>query len=193
MSSRDAILNSVRAARLPDTALPSVPSFSSQGMDIEALFRESLALMGGDVAAPAAARDVAGFIARQFPKAGRILSLVPEASYPSLEAGISPSSLEDVDVAIVRAGFGVAETGSVFLSERELHVNAVAYLAQHLVVLLDPADILVNLHEAYVRPEWRERAYGVLMSGPSATADIEGVLIRGAQGVRSLTVIFAKP
>jgi len=27
------------------------------------------------------------------------------------------------------------------------------------------------------------------MTGPSATADIEGVLIRGAQGIRSLTVI----
>jgi L-lactate dehydrogenase complex protein LldG len=27
------------------------------------------------------------------------------------------------------------------------------------------------------------------MSGPSATADIEGVLIRGAQGVRSLKVL----
>jgi L-lactate dehydrogenase complex protein LldG len=27
------------------------------------------------------------------------------------------------------------------------------------------------------------------MTGPSATADIEGVLVRGAQGIRSLTVI----
>jgi L-lactate dehydrogenase complex protein LldG len=29
------------------------------------------------------------------------------------------------------------------------------------------------------------------MTGPSATADIEGVLIHGAQGVRSLTVVAA--
>jgi L-lactate dehydrogenase complex protein LldG len=29
------------------------------------------------------------------------------------------------------------------------------------------------------------------MTGPSATADIEGVLIRGAQGVRSLKLIPA--
>jgi L-lactate dehydrogenase complex protein LldG len=29
------------------------------------------------------------------------------------------------------------------------------------------------------------------MTGPSATADIEGVLIHGAQGVRSLTVVVA--
>ena len=31
--------------------------------------------------------------------------------------------------------------------------------------------------------------YAVLMTGPSATADIEGVLVRGAQGIRTLTVI----
>lgn len=32
--------------------------------------------------------------------------------------------------------------------------------------------------------------YGVFMTGPSATADIEGVLIHGAQGIRSLTVVL---
>jgi L-lactate dehydrogenase complex protein LldG len=68
-------------------------------------------------------------------------------------------------------------------------VNALGFLAQHLVVLLDPARIVANLHDAY-----RERAhfdvpYGVFMTGPSATADIEGVLIHGAQGIRTLTVV----
>ena len=32
--------------------------------------------------------------------------------------------------------------------------------------------------------------YAVLQTGPSATADIEGVLIHGAQGVRSLSVLL---
>jgi L-lactate dehydrogenase complex protein LldG len=83
----------------------------------------------------------------------------------------------------------VAETGSVLLSEAELYINAVAYLAQHLIVLLDPADIVVNLHHAYRRPEFRDRHYAAFHTGPSATADIEGVLIHGAQGVRSLSVL----
>jgi L-lactate dehydrogenase complex protein LldG len=48
----------------------------------------------------------------------------------------------DVDLAIVRASFAVDEIGSV-LSDADLHVNAIAYLAQHLIVLLDPADIVV--------------------------------------------------
>lgn len=45
-----------------------------------------------------------------------------------------PQDLADVDVAVVRAAFGVAETGSVLLSDTDLHVNAVADLAQHLMV-----------------------------------------------------------
>ena len=50
----------------------------------------------------------------------------------------APASLADVDIAIVRAAFGIAETGSVALTERELGVNTLAYLAQHIIVLLDP-------------------------------------------------------
>jgi L-lactate dehydrogenase complex protein LldG len=51
--------------------------------------------------------------------------------------------------------------------------------------------IVVNMHSAYARPEFRQRRYAVFHSGPSATADIEGVLILGAQGVRSLSVLLA--
>jgi L-lactate dehydrogenase complex protein LldG len=100
-----------------------------------------------------------------------------------------PHELNDVDVGIVRPRFAVAETGSIWLSEMQYQVNALGYLSQHLVALLDPADIVGNLHHAYHRNEFFAANYAVLMSGPSATADIEGVLIRGAQGVRSLTVI----
>jgi L-lactate dehydrogenase complex protein LldG len=84
----------------------------------------------------------------------------------------------------------VAETGSLWLSETELKINSLAFLAQHLVALLDPSDILENLHHAYADPRFKTARYAVLVTGPSATADIEGVLIHGAQGVRSLTVVF---
>jgi L-lactate dehydrogenase complex protein LldG len=40
------------------------------------------------------------------------------------------------------------------------------------------------------RDDFRDVRYAALVTGPSATADIEGVLIRGAQGVRSLTVVW---
>jgi L-lactate dehydrogenase complex protein LldG len=51
-----------------------------------------------------------------------------------------------------------------------------------------------NLHDVYRQSGFFEARYAVLMTGPSATADIEGVLVRGAQGIRSLTVIpIARP
>ena len=106
-----------------------------------------------------------------------------------LSAIAAAGELEDVDVGVVRAAFGVAETGSVWLSEREYGVNALGFLPQHLVVLLDPAAIVPDLHHAYRKPGFLTARYAVLMTGPSATADIEGVLIRGAQGIRSLTVV----
>src|SRR5207253_4418950 len=65
--------------------------------------------------------------------------------------------LADVDFAIVRTSFAVAETGSVLLSDADLRVNAVAYLAQHLIVLLDPADIVVRSEERRVGKECRSR------------------------------------
>jgi L-lactate dehydrogenase complex protein LldG len=47
------------------------------------------------------------------------------------------------------------------------------------------------LHDAYAQRAQFDAGYGVFMTGPSATADIEGVLIHGAQGIRSLTVVLA--
>ena len=89
-------------------------------------------------------------------------------------------------MGVVRAVFGVAETGSVWLTEAEFKVSALGFLAQHLVVLLDPARIVRQPAPRLSRARAFRRPYGVFMTGPSATADIEGVLIHGAQGIRTL-------
>ena len=119
-----------------------------------------------------------------------ICSATPEvAGTRSISTVRHPAELDDVDVGVVRAVFGVAETGSVWLSEREFGVNVLGFLSQHLVVLLDPRSIVPDLHHAYRHPGFLEARYAVFMTGPSATADIEGVLVRGAQGIRTLTVV----
>jgi L-lactate dehydrogenase complex protein LldG len=48
--------------------------------------------------------------------------------------------------------WGVAETGSVLFTEAELRVNTLAYLAQHLVVLLSPSAIVKGVQDAYEHP-----------------------------------------
>jgi len=192
MSSREMILDAVRRNQPPASPLPEVPLFDRGQPPAWQRFRESLERMGGKLAEPVSDRDLGALVKDLHPDARVICSATPEVVGNRAPSDVgAPKDLDDVDVGVVRAVFGVAETGSVFLRETELGVNALGYLAQHLVVLLDPADVVDNLHNAYNRPEFREASYAVLMTGPSATADIEGVLIHGAQGVRSLTVVAA--
>ena len=194
MSSRDEIFASIRANRPQvDAPLPAVPLFDTNPpASLVARFKESLERMGGVFLEPAATGDPLAPARAKIADAKVVCSTAPEiAGNFDIGAVRSPHDLANVDFAVVRAAFGVAETGSVLLSDRELGVNALAYLAQRLIVLLDPEDIVLNLHQAYRRPEFRDRNYAAFHTGPSATADIQGVLIHGAQGVRSLSVLPA--
>jgi len=78
----------------------------------------------------------------------------------------------------------------IWVTQKELVINALGVLSQHLIVLLDPAAIVQTMHDAYNRIDLAAIPYGVFLAGPSATGDIKGVMVRGAQGVRSLTVLF---
>jgi L-lactate dehydrogenase complex protein LldG len=192
MTSRDDILAAIRRNRpLPEVPLPEVPLFDDNPpAALLAAFKDALQRMGGVFLDPPAAGDPLAPVREKIAGAAVVCSTVPEIAGNRDPGSIArPQDLADVDFAIVRAAFAVAETGSVLLGEAELRVNALAYLAQHLIVLLDPADIVGNLHHAYRRPELRQGHYAAFHTGPSATADIEGVLIHGAQGVRSLCVL----
>ena len=192
MSSRDEILASIRANRpRAERPLPPVALFDTQPpASLLTAFKESLERMGGVFLEPPATGDALAPIRNKIADAKVVCSTVPEiAGGRDITRINAPWELSDVDLAIVRASFAVAETGSVLLRDADLRVNALAYLAQHLIVLVDPADVVVNIHHAYARPEFRNGHYACFHTGPSATADIEGVLIHGAQGVRSLSVL----
>jgi L-lactate dehydrogenase complex protein LldG len=192
MSSRNDILDSLRAAQRTPASLPEAPMFDVGLPSALDRFKETLVQMGGIWAEMPADGDIDALIRACYPDAKVICSAVPEvAGTRRIEDVRDPHELNDVDVGIVRTRFAVAETGSIWLSEAQYQVNALGYLSQHLVALVDPADIVGNQHHAYHRSEFFAANYAVLMSGPSATADIEGVLIHGAQGIRSLTVIPA--
>ncbi|CNK03599.1 LutC/YkgG family protein [Yersinia aldovae] len=195
MSDRSEILNAVKQHMIPATPLPAIPTFSPDTLGSSHEFGEMLKIMGGiwDTTFIHTQPDDAAltrYITELFAADACVCSAVAGITgNREITINTVPSSLKDIDVAIVRGRFGVAETGSVFLSEEELCVNSLGYLAQHLVVLLDIATIVPDLHVAYRNRAFFDAKYAVLVTGPSATADIEGVLIFGAQGVRSLRVI----
>lgn len=192
MKARDEILAAIRRNRPAGlTALPCIPAFTdAPGPDLVARFTQGLVQMGGKLIAPGPARDPWQPARDMIAQAGVVCSMISGLPGNRTLAGADPASLQDVDLAVLRARFGVAETGSVALLADDLGVNAVGYLAQRLLILLDPDTIVENLHQAYERPEFDQGHYLVLQTGPSATADIEGVLIHGAQGVRALSVLL---
>jgi L-lactate dehydrogenase complex protein LldG len=219
MSARDAILAAVRknlprpAVPLPEisgtgrqgirtglgykehlTRLPEVAGFPDVGEPLLPYFRRQLEAMGGrsfEVANAAAARAK---MTELFPDARVICSAVPEVPGTRRVADVrDPHELNDVEVGVVRSPLGVAEAGAIWLTQVELVVNALGVLSQHLIVLLDPTALVATMHDAYGRIDLTASPYGVFLAGPSATGDIEGVIIHGAQGARSLTVLLFAP
>jgi L-lactate dehydrogenase complex protein LldG len=191
--SRNAILDAVRANQPAAQPMPAIPRFhANQPADVVAAFCESIARMAG-VVVTEIVPDLGAFLRKKFPDAKVICSAIPE--YPGT---IKPASLNHwseastIDVCIVRSPMGVAETGSILLSDFELQVNTIALLAHDLVVLLDPKDIVENIHDAYEHPHFKQRPYSVLMTGPSGSGDISGVVVHPAQGVKTLTVILSR-
>jgi len=106
-----------------------------------------------------------------------------------------PESFADVDVAVARGHFGVAENGAVWCDGEGLPHRATYFLCQHLVLVVAAATLVDTLHDAYrqlgEQPELcRERAWSGFIAGPSKTADIEQALVVGAHGPRSLLVVL---
>jgi L-lactate dehydrogenase complex protein LldG len=213
---REAILTAVRKNLPPAVPLPELPVFDRKGVkrglgykehfhrlpevqtdegeSLLSYFQKQLEAMGGRSFEMRPGETAEAKVSQLFPTAKVVCSAVPEVpGTRRIETVNDPHDLNDVDVAVVRSPLAVAETGAIWLTQKELVITALGVLAQHLVVLLDPAAVLADMHEAYGRIDLAAEPYGVFLAGPSATGDIEGVIIHGAQGARTLTVLYLPP
>jgi L-lactate dehydrogenase complex protein LldG len=187
MSSREAILNSLRGSAVPPAARPA-PLSGIRYADPRKQFEESLIAVGGRFIRGG---DPAGL--DLYANAAKVASLVP--SIPSrnvdLHAIQDPHELDGIDVAVIPGEFAVAENGAVWVPGETLAPHrAIFVIAQHLVLVVPGDQVVDNLHQAYQRIQWRPNSFGVFISGPSKTADIEQSLVMGAHGARSCTVIL---
>jgi L-lactate dehydrogenase complex protein LldG len=191
-NSREQILSAIRA-NIPREPVehPQIPVFRRADAHLKSTFEKHLQEAGGAAHDIENRTDAQARLASIHPTAQVVCSAVPEIpGTRRAEAIRDPHELADVDVGVVRAQFGVAESGAVWLTQEDLIVNSLGFLSQHLVVLLDPEQIVADMHDAYARVRLDQTAYGCFMMGPSATGDIEATLVHGAQGSRSLNLFF---
>jgi L-lactate dehydrogenase complex protein LldG len=190
--SREVILGAIRS-NTPKQQVehPRIPIFQRANEPLKSEFERLLQQAGGVAHDVGTVAEAEAMLMTLHPDAKVVCSAVPEiAGTRRAESVRDPHELADVDVGIVRAQFGVAETGAIWLTQEDLAVDALAVLSQHLIVLLDSEQIVGDMHDAYRRVRLDETSYGCFMMGPSATADIEATLVHGAQGARSLNLFF---
>jgi L-lactate dehydrogenase complex protein LldG len=192
MSSRDTILNALRAASVPEEPKPAYP----RGIVFEdpvAKFAEVLEGTGGACMRVATAQEADARLREleTYRGARQIASFVPGIGASTFDCSQSkrPHDLKDLDFVILPGEFCVAENASVWIPGSALgRHRAVFVIAQHLALVVSGREIVNNMQEAYARVKLE--SFGLFISGPSKTADIEQALVIGAHGARSCTVFL---
>jgi L-lactate dehydrogenase complex protein LldG len=197
MASREDILRAIRRHQPPETELPELGQGWLTFPDRKRGFAELVESVGGRCVSVADLAELNRVLAslKEYAGARQVVSLVPGAG----RATVDVSAVEDahalagVDLAIVPGQFGVAENGAVWVSDEGVRHRALYFIVQHLALVLPADQILDNLHQAYDRLAFPGPGFGLFISGPSKTADIEQSLVIGAHGPRSLTVFCLGP
>jgi len=194
MNSRDAILGDLRRGAPSLSPLPEYPAAIAYE-NPEAQFGESFASVGGTLL------RVANLVALEaelrklelYTQARKIVSLVPGAGTSTVDVSAmkQPHELLGVDLAILAGEFGVAENGAVWVPGSSLGPHRAVYvITEHLVLVVPAGQIVHTMQHAYERIRFERPGFGLFISGPSKTADIEQALVIGAHGPRSCTLFL---
>ena len=187
---KEELLNKLRRNVVRQFDMPSKPVDGIVYSDVTNQFVEMSKTVGAKVLEVKSSDDLNSVIRKAHPNAKIFAS-----SINGIEADLNPDTiasaadLNGTDVGVIQGELGVAENGCVWIPQT-MKERAVCFISEELVILLDKNNIVSNMHEAYKRIQMPHYGYGVFISGPSKTADIEQALVMGAQAARGVTVIL---
>jgi L-lactate dehydrogenase complex protein LldG len=194
MNSKEKILENIKNNnKVKSVNLPSYENFGIKFDDKFATFSTMLESVGGKaLLIDKEQLDVT--IKSLYPDEKQIASNVDFCSLGNFDANSCDDAhdLKNIDLAIVKGNFAVAENGAIWMKNEKNRHRALYFIAQNIVIVIDEKELLNNMHEAYEKISFENIGYGVFISGPSKTADIEQSLVIGAHGPKSGYVIFIK-
>ncbi|OUT63605.1 MAG: hypothetical protein CBB71_00160 [Rhodopirellula sp. TMED11] len=194
-SAKRAVMDRLRTTPIDVPALPEIDlDRVIEFEDPIAKFSEMLALVGGQahvVDDIAEVKTILDQIA-VYRDARRVVSNMPEIVEGNLDAQMidDPHALATLDWTIAKGEFMVAENGAIWIDGNTLPHRVLLFIAQYLAIVVDRSAIVSNMHQAYDRIDRFDGRFGVFVSGPSKTADIEQSLVLGAHGCRKLQVFI---
>ncbi len=194
MSSKELILENIRKNNLvKDVKLPSYENFGIKFENKFEMFSTMIESVGGK-ALLIEKQELDKTIKELYQDEKQIASNVEFCSLGNFDANSvdDPHLLKDIDLAVVKGNFAVAENGAIWMKNESNRHRSLYFIAQNIVIVIDEKDIVNNMHEAYEKINFENSGYGVFISGPSKTADIEQSLVIGAHGPKSGYVIFIK-
>lgn len=193
MSSRDEILQRIKQNTLAKHEMPSLELNNAlQYSDKIESFIAIHKVVGGKTHLLAEGEDVDSVIKQYYPEAKKIASVLPDIKSVTFNPNAveTAQELNGTDLAIIQGKIGVAENAAVWVPQEEEKHKAIYFISEALIILLDRNSIVTNMHEAYKWLDNQTYKFGVFISGPSKTADIEQALVFGAHGAREVLVIL---
>jgi len=111
----------------------------------------------------------------------------------SVDHDLSPAELDRFDATVTLGALAIAETGTIILEGVSGQGRRAATLVPDVhVCVLNAADIVTTVPEAFGRLPSAATLPLTFFSGPSATADIEMTRIKGVHGPRHLHILLVQ-
>ena len=191
---REAILKSIKENKPTLIPIPVLDLNNfKENINLLDEFKEKVKLVGGSITELSSSETLESALNKLYPNVKKIVDCSEKLSSlatVSISKETDPKDLQDIDLAIINGEFGVAENGSVWISEEVFPVRVLPFITNDLVIVLEKNKLCLHMHEAFSLISKRERTFGLFISGPSKTADIEQCLVVGAQGAMSLSIIL---
>lgn len=190
MSSRDLIFSALKSNKpelvdLPVIDIDKVIRYE----DLTKQFVETLIRIGGYVVELKDSLALKEELAKANATDEYVINTIDATHFEKQQVNeLKSFDLAAVDKAYVKGVLGVAENGSIWITEKQMVNRLLPFICQNLIVVLDKAEIVATMHHAYQKINVVETGFGSFIAGPSKTADIEQSLVIGAHGARSLTV-----